>query len=230
MNGLKNALLAATALLVACGQSVPGSGTADAKAAAGERNLHLAGLTIGMSVAEAAASLRSARWSVVEEKGLTWEQDVNNELARQNVAGRRRDDRGTGVGMLIGSKGEERVEVSFHSAPAPRMGRISEVRYSAPAPGQTPEQMVEALTTKYGRPDRASAPGLPSGATWCAGGPVCAHGRSFGTRTVLFGGQDYLGRGLVIQLNEGSDSSVARRAELMRAVAAAAGARGKPSY
>jgi hypothetical protein len=231
MTGMKIGLLAAVVLLVACGQAMPGNGSADAKApTSGEKKLELAGLAIGMSVPQTVAVLKAAGWSLTEEKGFSWEQDVNNELSRQNVAGRQFDYKKKGVGSLIGTKGDERVVVEFSSAPPPLIGRIKEVRYDAPAPGQTAPQMVAELSRKYGAPDRSSAPGLVGGATWCVAGPICANGRGFGTRTVLIGGQGGLGSGLSIRLFEGRDTSSVRDAELLRAAASAAGTRGKPSY
>ena len=233
MTGMKNGLLAAVVLLVACGQAMPGNGSADAREPASrEKKLELAGLAIGMSVSQARAVLKSSGWSVTEREGYSWEQDVNNELARQNVAGRRFDFDAKGVGALDGTKRNERLEVQFSSAPSPHLGRIKEVRYNAPAPGQTAQQMVTELSRKYGPPDRLGGPGLEQGATWCAGGPICANGRGYGTRTVLVGGQRSLGMGggMVIRLFEGRDASAGRDAELRRATASPAGARSKPSY
>jgi hypothetical protein len=138
-----------------------------------------------------------------------------------------------GVGMLIATKGDERVAVSFRSAPAPTLGRIREVSYTAPAPGQTAQQMIAGLAGKYGPPDRPSAPGFASGAgaTWCVGGAACASGRGFGTRTFLLGGQGSIGGGgLSTQLSEGKDAFDAWKAELINASGAAGGARGTPSY
>jgi hypothetical protein len=233
MTGMKNGLLAAAVLLVACGQAIPGNGSADAKAStSGEKKLDVAGLTIGMSVPQTVAVLKAAGWSLTEDKGYSWEQDVNNELSRQNVAGRQFDYNKKGVGSLIGIKGDERVVVEFSSAPPPLMGRIKEVRYDAPAPGRTAQQMVAELSRKYGAPDHSGAPGLSAGATWCVAGPVCANGRGFGTRTVLVGGQRSLGMGggMAIRMIQGREASALRDAELLRATASAAGARGKPSY
>jgi hypothetical protein len=207
MSRMKNALAAVAVLLVACGQASPDGGSADAKGpAAGERRLDLAGLTIGMDLPQATSVLRAAGWRTATDKGYTWEQQVNNELSLQNVGGRKFDDAMKGVGIVIAEKGDERIEVTFHSAPSPRLGRISEVRYTSPAPGQTPAQMVAGLTRKYGAPDRTDAPGFASGATWCAGG------------------------GLTIRLAEGTDAFNAWRAELMRATSAAGGVGARPSY
>ncbi len=232
MSTMKNGLAAVAVLLVACGQPGPNAGTADAKGpAAGERKLDLAGLTIGMDVAQTTSVLKAAGWRVETGKGRTWEQEVNNGLSLQNVGGRKFDDSMKGVGRLMAAKGDERVDVDFHSAPSPKLGRVSEVRYSAPAPGQTPEQMIAGLSQRYGAPDKSGAPGFASGATWCVGGAVCAGGRGFGTRTVLMGGQASAGGGgLTIRLAEGTDAFNAWRTELKRAEATAGGVSGKASY
>jgi hypothetical protein len=232
MSRMKNGLAAVAVLLVACSQPGPNGGSADAKGpVAGERKLDLAGLTIGMDLPQATSVLKAAGWSIVTGRGYTWEQEVNNELSLQNVAGRKFDDRMKGIGTLTAEKGTERIEVTFHSAPSPRMGRISEVRYSAPAPGQTAQQMISGLAGRYGAPDRSGAPGFASGATWCVGGATCAGGRGFGTRTTLLGGQASAGGGgLTIRLSEGSDAFNAWRSELKTAEATSAGASGKPSY
>lgn len=232
MSKIKSSLVAAAVLLVACGQTGPNGGTADAAGpVTREKKLDVAGLTIGMSVPQATAALKSTGWQVTEGKGYTWEQSVNNELSLQDVAGRKFDDRMRGVGMLIATKGDERVSVDFHSAPAPALGRISEVSYSGPAPGQTAQQMIDGLAGKYGPPDRSGAPGFASGATWCVGGAVCAGGRGFGTRTTLLGGLVSMGGGgLGIRLIEGKDAFGAWRAELLKATGAAGGTRAKPSY
>jgi hypothetical protein len=229
---MKNGLAAVAVLLVACGQPGPDGGSADAKGpVAGDRKLDLAGLTIGMDVQQATATLKAAGWNVSTGRGYTWDQEVNNELSLQNVGGRKFDDRMKGVGALIAEKGDERVEVTFHSAPQPKTGRVSEVRYTAPAPGQTAQQMIAGLSRRYGAPDRAGAPGFASGATWCVGGPACAGGRGFGTRTTLLGGQASAGGGgLTIRLNEGADAFNAWRAELKKAEATISGAGGKASY
>ena len=229
---MKNCMAAAAVLLVACGQPGPSGGSADAKGpAAGERKLDLAGLTIGMDLPQATSVLKAAGWRVETGKGHTWEQEVNNELSLQNVGGRKFDDSMTGVGRLTAAKGDERVEVDFHSAPSPRLARISEVRYSAPAPGQTPDRMIADLARRYGAPDRSGAPGFASGATWCVGGPACAGGRGFGTRTTLLAGQASAGGGgLTIRLAEGTDAFNAWRTELKKAEATAGGASGKASY
>lgn len=232
MSRMKNGLIAVAVLLVACGQPGPNGGNADAKGpVASEKRLDVAGLTIGMDVAQATSVLKAAGWSVVTGRGYTWEQEVNNELSLQNAGGRKFDDRMKGVGSLTAQKGDERIEVTFNSAPSPKMGRVSQVGYSAPAPGQTPEQMIAGLARKYGPPDRSGAPGFASGATWCVGGTACAGGRGFGTRTTLLGGQASSGGGgLTIRLNEGSDGFNAWRAELKKAEATAGGASGKASY
>lgn len=232
MSRMKNGLAAVAVLLVACGQTGPDGGSADAKSpAAREKTLDLAGLTVGMDLPQATAVLKAAGWRVATGKGYTWEQQVNNELSLQNVTGRRFDDRMKGTGILTAEKGDERLEVNFHPAPPPKLGRISEVGYSAPAPGQTPEQMIAGLARRYGAPDSPEAPGFASGATWCVAGKACAGGRGFGTRTTLLGGQASSGGGgLTIRLNEGRDAFSAWRAELMTATAAAGGASGKPSY
>ncbi len=232
MSRMKNGLAAVAVLLVACGQPGPNGGTADAKGpAAGDRKLDIAGLTIGMDLAQATSALRSAGWEVVTGKGYTWEQEVNNELSLQNVGGRKFDDRMKGVGSLTARKGDERLEVNFHSAPSPKLGRLSEASYSAPAPGQTPQQMIAGLARRYGAPDRSGAPGFASGATWCVGGAGCAGGRGFGTRTVLMGGQASAGGGgITIRLAEGTDAFNAWRTELKKAEAAIGGASGRTSY
>ncbi len=232
MSRMKNGLVAVAVLLVACGQPGPNGGSADAKGpAAGERTLDLAGLTIGMDVAQATAVLKAAGWRVETGKGRTWEQEVNKELSLQSVGGRKFDDSMKGVGRLTAAKGDERVEVDFHSAPSPKFARISEVRYSAPATGQTPDRMIAGLARRYGAPDRSGAPGFASGATWCVGGPACASGRGFGTRTTLLGGQASAGGGgLTIRLAEGTDAFNAWRTALKKAEATAGGASGKASY
>lgn len=232
MSRMKNGLAAVAVLLVACGQPGPNGGSADAKGqAAGERKLDLAGLTIGMDLPQATSTLKAAGWRIETGKGYTWEQEVNNELSLQNVGGRKFDDSMKGVGRLTAAKGDERVEVDFHSAPSPKIARISEVRYSAPAPGQTPDRMIADLARRYGAPDRSGAPGFASGATWCAGGPACAGGRGFGTRTTLLGGQASAGGGgLTIRLAEGTDAFNAWRTELKKAEAAVGSTSGKASY
>lgn len=232
MSRMKSGLAAVAVLLVACGQPGPSGGSADAKGAVGrERELDVAGLTIGMDIPQATSALKAAGWSVVTGRGYTWEQEVNNELSLQNAAGRKFDDRMKGVGTLTAEKGDERIEVTFHSAPTPKMGRISEVRYSAPAPGQTSQQIISGLVRRYGAPDGSGAPGFASGATWCVGGAACAGGRGFGTRTTLLGGQASAGGGgVTIRLSEGADAFNAWRGELKKAEATVAGASGKPSY
>lgn len=232
MSRMKNCLAAVAVLLVACGQPGPTGGSADAKGpTAGERKLDLASLTIGMDLPQATSVLKAAGWRVETGKGYTWEQEVNNELSLQNVGGRKFDDSMKGAGRLTAEKGDERVEVDFHSAPSPKLAQVSEVRYSAPAPGQTPERMIAGLAGRYGAPDRSGAPGFASGATWCVGGPACAGGRGFGTRTTLLGGQASAGGGgLTIRLLEGTDSFNAWRTELKKAEAKAGGPSGKASY
>ncbi len=232
MSRIKNGLAAVAVLLVACGQPAPNRAGADAKGpAAGQRKLDLAGLMIGMDLAQATSVLKAAGWRVATDKGFTWEQEVNNELSLQNVGGRKFDHAMKGVGIVTAEKGDERIEVNLHSAPAPGLGRVSEVRYSAPAPGQTPEQMIAGLARRYGAPDRSEAPGFANGATWCVGGAVCAGGRGYGTRTVLMGGQASAGGGgITIRLAEGTDSFRAWRAELKKAEGVAGGSSGRASY
>lgn len=230
---LKNAFAAVAVLLVACGQTGPGGGSADAREAAGtEKKLEVAGLAIGMTIAEAASILKASGWRVMEvpRSGFTWAQEVNNRLYQQKVPGRTFDYPEAGVGLMTATKGDEQLEVEFRSAPSPRLGVVKEVRYKAPAPGQTSEKMIADLWRRYGPPDRNGAPGFASGATWCVAGPICSKGRGFGTRTILLGGQFSTGGGLMINLIGGRDASAAWDAELLKATGAAAGTRGKPSY
>ena len=232
MSRLKNGLAAVAVLVVSCGQSDPNGGMADAKGStAREKKLDLASLTIGMDLPQATSVLKTAGWRVVTGKGYTWEQEVNNQLSLQNAGGRKFDDMMKGVGVLTAEKGDERITVNFHSAPSPTLGRISEVQYNSPAPGQTPQEMITGLARRDGAPDRAGAPGFASGATWCVGGSTCADGRGFGTRTTLLGGQASAGGGgLTIRLTEGADAFNAWRAELKKAEGTSGGGSGKPSY
>lgn len=232
MSRMKNGLAAVAVLLVACGQPDPNGGNANAKGpAASLRKLDLTGLTIGMDLPQATSVLKTAGWRVVTGKGYTWEQEVNNQLSLQNAGGRKFDDMMKGVGMLTAEKGDERIEVKFHSAPLPMLGRISEVQYNSPAPGQTPQEMIAGLARRYGAPDRPGAPGFATGATWCVGGSTCAGGRGYGTRTTLLGGQASAGGGgLTIRLTEGADAFNAWRAELKKAERTSGGGSGKTSY
>jgi hypothetical protein len=230
---LKNAFAAVAVLLVACGQTGSGGGSADAKEATGTgKKLEVAQLAIGMTIAEATSILKASDWRVAEvpKSGFTWAQEVNNKLYQQKVPGRTFDYPQAGVGLMTATKGDEQLEVEFRAAPPPRLGVVKEVRYKAPAPGQTAEKMIADLSRRYGAPDRNGAPGYASGATWCVAGPACAKGRGFGTRTILLGGQFSTNGGLMISLIEGGDASAAWDAELLKATGTAAGTRGKPSY
>lgn len=159
-NGLDSKLAA----LALAGVFAVGGTIVRAQPAAPGGGLEIAGVAIGMSTAEAVARLRAGGWTVRRGAGLTWQEAVDQEVARQrgsNQMSHATPDQGA----VIASKGDERLGVEVR--PSARGGETERVDYSAPYGGRSVMEMGKALFDRYGPSSKGRASVAGFLLTWC---------------------------------------------------------------
>lgn len=162
--------MGALALLAACGSASVADREAAAQTREASKPLTIAGLRIGMSAAEARASLVRDGWKVDATAGEDWAASVDHEAKRQRDVFPIEEPK-NGVAVLDARKGDEAIIAEVK--PVPNGDAVKLVKYVAPAAGRTPEQIAAEMTKRYGAPGTSRIAAPTYDASWCTGGDPC---------------------------------------------------------
>jgi hypothetical protein len=209
---------AALALLAACGSASVAEQDAAAQTRAAAKPLDVAGVRIGMTVADAQAALARDGWKIETSSGRDWAVTVEEEKRRQR-GDSSFDLPRNGIATIQAKKGDEQLIIEFKPVSSGAVVKL--VKYEAPMAGRTGEQLRTQLTQRYGTPTRVSSPSAPLDMTWCSGGEPC---RSvYGTTKPALHAEEDVYHKAKLALLEGGDAERSWQASVQRAAGGGTG-------
>lgn len=215
-------MIAASALLAACGSADAGGGQAAARPKVDAKPLTISGVGIGMSAENAKAVLAREGWKVTTFPGRDWTTTVAEERDRQRSAPMVERPR-SGIETMEARKGDESLIVDLR--PTPAGAEVRFVKYEAPMDGRTSSEVGGQLVQRYGPASIASASGGPLEMTWCSGGERCRS--ALGSLKPALGAKEDVYHKLRLSLSGGSAADQAWQEGLRRA---AGGGAAKSSF